>query len=403
MKRERNRQVDQVFQAALDLNPTERAAFLDEACAGDPELREEVEALLSSDEQGGSFIELPAIEIAPEIVAHDHRTSFVGQTIGTYRIEAELGKGGMGEVFLAHDSGLRRKVALKFLPAFSTTDKSRLHRFQQEAHATSGLNHPNILTIYELGRFDERHFIATEFVDGETVRQRLLGGRMRIEEALKVADQIASALAAAHEAGVIHRDIKPENVMVRRDGIVKVLDFGLAKLVNPHVEDPEAKTRTLLKTEPGTVMGTAQYMSPEQARGLEVDSRTDIWSLGVILYEMVCGKAPFAGPTTSDVLVAILDREPLPPNSTESELTPELWRIIKKALCKDREQRYQTIQDLLVDLRSLAKEMDFVGKMGRSKPVESISRPIDAPTSQPFSKAVTGRLKVPLILPLLSD
>jgi Tol biopolymer transport system component len=224
---------------------------------------------------------------------------------------------------------------------------------------------------------------------------------MRIGEALKVVDQIASALAASHEAGIIHRDIKPENIMVRRDGIVKVLDFGLAKLVTPQVDDPEAKTRTLLKTKPGTVMGTAQYMSPEQARGLEVDSRTDIWSLGVILYEMVCGKLPFEGPTTSDVLVAILDREPSLPNPAESEITPEFWRIIKKALCKHREERYQTIQDLLFDLRSLENEKDFAGKMRSSKPAESNSRLIDAGSSgQPFVKT-PRRLRVLLILTLL--
>ena len=390
-----------MFQVALARNPAERAAFLDEACAGDPALRREVEALLASDEQSGGFIELPAIEIAPELIADDQTTTLVGETIGPYRIEAQLGKGGMGEVFLAHDSRLRRKVALKFLPAFFTTDERRMRRFEQEAHAASALNHPNILTIYELGRFNEKHFIATEFVDGETFRQRLLNGRMRIAEVLKVADQIASALAASHDAGIIHRDIKPENIMVRRDGIVKVLDFGLAKLVTPQSDDPEAKTLTLLKTEPGTVMGTAQYMSPEQARGLDVDSRTDIWSLGVILYEMVCGKPPFAGPTTSDVLVAILEREPSPPNPTESEITPEFWRIIKKALRKHREERYQRIEDLLVDLRSLEKEMDFAGKIGRSKPAELISRPIVAPSRKPFPKAVTGRLRLLLILPLL--
>lgn len=391
MKPERNRQIDGVFQAALARNPAERAAFLDEACVGDPALRREVEALLSSDEQGGGFIESPAIEIAPELVADDQTTTLVGETIGPYRIEAQLGKGGMGEVFLAQDSRLRRKVALKFLPAFFTSDERRLRRFEQEAHSTSALNHPNILTIYELGRFNERHFIATEFVNGETLRQRLLGGRMRIDEALKVADQIASALAASHEAGVVHRDIKPENIMVRRDGIVKVLDFGLAKLVTPPVDDPEAKTRTLLKTEPGTVMGTAQYMSPEQARGLEMDSRTDIWSLGVVLYEMVCGKPPFAGPTTSDVLVAILDREPSLPDSTESEITPEFWRIIKKALCKRREERYQTIQDLLFDLRQ-ENEKDFLGKMRSSKPAELSGSLIDARSGgQPFVKAGTPR------------
>ena len=377
MKLERNRQIDQVFQVALARNPAERAAFLDEACAGDPVLRKEVEALLSSDEQGGGFIESPAVEIAPELVADDQTPTLVGQTIGPYQIEAELGKGGMGEVFLAQDSRLRRKVALKFLPAFFTTDERRLRRFEQEAHAASALNHPNILTIYELGRFNEKLFIATEFVDGETLRQRLFNGRMRTDEVLRVADQVGSALAASHDAGIIHRDIKPENIMVRRDGIVKVLDFGLAKLVTRLSDDPEAKTLTLFKTEPGTVMGTAQYMSPEQARGFDVDSRTDIWSLGVILYEMVCGKPPFAGPTTSDVLVAILDREPLPPNPRESEITPEFWQIIKRALRKDREERYQTIQDLLFDLRHMETETDFAGKLRSSKPAKLSSELID--------------------------
>ncbi len=401
MKPERNRQIDLVFQETLARGAAERAAFLDEACAGDPALRREVEALLSSDEEGGSFIESPALEIAPELVADDQTTALAGQTIGPYRIETELGKGGMGEVYLAQDSRLRRKVALKFLPAFFTTDERRLRRFEQEAHAASALNHPNILTIYELGRFNDKHFIATEFVDGETLRQRLLGGRMRIEEALKVADQIASALAASHEAGIIHRDIKPENIMVRRDGIVKVLDFGLAKLVTPQSDDPEAKTLTLLKTEPGTVMGTAQYMSPEQARGLHVDSRTDIWSLGVILYELVCGKPPFAGPTTSDVLVAILDREPSPPNPTESEITPEFWRIIKKALRKHREERYQTIQDLLFDLRHLENETNFAGKLQSSKPAELSSRLIDAESGDQRLLKAPRRLQVVLISALL--
>jgi eukaryotic-like serine/threonine-protein kinase len=401
LKPERNRQIDGVFQAALERNSAERGAFLDEACAGDTALRKEVEALLASYEQSAGFIESPAIEIAPELVADDQTTTLVGETIGPYHIEAQLGRGGMGEVFLAQDSRLRRKVALKFLPAFFTTDKGRLHRFEQEAHATSALNHPNILTIYELGRFNEKHFIATEFVNGETLRQRLLGGRMRIDAALKVANQIGSALAASHEAGVVHRDIKPENIMVRRDEIVKVLDFGLAKLVTPPVEDPEAKTRTLLKTEPGTVMGTAQYMSPEQARGLDVDSRTDIWSLGVILYEMVCGKSPFAGPTPSDVLVAILDREPSIPNQIELELTPEFWRIVKKSLRKDREERYQTIQDLLIDLRSLENEMDFAGKMRSSKPAELSSGLIDAVSGgRPVEKGRRS-LRVLLIAALL--
>ncbi|PYS47781.1 MAG: hypothetical protein DMF68_15135, partial [Acidobacteria bacterium] len=283
----------------------------------------------------------------------------------------------MGEVYLAEDTELARTVALKILPAEFTTDQKRLQRFFQEARAASSLNHPNILTIYEIGQADSSRFIVTEFIDGETLRHRISRSTVPITEALDVAIQVASALSAAHAAGIVHRDIKPENIMVRRDGIVKVLDFGLAKLTEPqqtaNAIDTSAPTKVLIKTEPGLVMGTAQYMSPEQARGLAVDERTDIWSLGVVLYEIVSGIAPFKGQTASDTIASILKTEHLPLSSPVAEVPAEMERIVSKALEKEAGDRYQTSKDLLVDLRHLKKRIDFEAELGRSHPPESTS------------------------------
>jgi serine/threonine protein kinase len=238
----------------------------------------------------------------------------VGKRLGRYEIRSLLGVGGMGEVYLAQDTQLRRPVALKLLPTEFTHNEERLARFKQEAFAASALNHPNILTIYEIGSEDDVYFIATEFIDGVSLRERIAKEDLTIEQVLDMGGQIASALAAAHAAGIVHRDIKPENVMVRRDGYVKVLDFGLAKLTESQVlhSDPEAATMQVVRTDPGKVMGTANYMSPEQARGLEVDARTDVWSLGVMLYELAVGRVPCGGQTGSDVLVSILSNEPVP-------------------------------------------------------------------------------------------
>src|SRR6267143_2111012 len=220
-----------------------------------------------------------------------------GKRLGRYEIRSLLGVGGMGEVYLAQDTQLRRPVALKLLPPEFTLNEERLSRFKQEAFAASALNHPNILTIYEIGSEDDVYFIATEFIDGVSLRERMAKEGLTIEQVLDFGGQIASALAAAHAAGIVHRDIKPENVMVRRDGYVKVLDFGLAKLTEHQGRhsDPDAATMQMVRTDPGKVMGTANYMSPEQARGLEVDARTDIWSLGVMLYELSAGRVPFEG------------------------------------------------------------------------------------------------------------
>ena len=290
-----------------------------------------------------------------------------------YRIVSKIGEGGMGEVYLAQDTKLDRKVALKILPADVAAHQDRMKRFVQEAKSASALNHPNIITIYEIEQIDSVNFIATEFIDGETLRQRLKNGPLKLGEVLDVAAQIASALSAAHAAGIVHRDIKPENIMLRRDGIVKVLDFGLAKLterVSPDSVDTEAPTS--LKTDPGTVLGTAAYMSPEQARGLEVDARTDIFSFGVLIYEMIAGRLPFEGSNTNEILASILsDKEPSPLARYAREVPAELERIVSKALRKNRDERYQTIKDLLLDLKSLKHRLQFEAELKRSAPTET--------------------------------
>jgi len=290
-----------------------------------------------------------------------------GTRLGRYEIRSQLGAGGMGEVYLALDTQLRRQIALKLLPADFTQDKDKLRRFKQEAYAASALNHPNILTIYEIGSEAGVHFIANEFVDGESLRQRMIRTQMTINEVLAVTAQVAGALAVAHDAGIVHRDIKPENIMIRRDGIIKVLDFGLAKLAPQTTKfDSAAPTEMLSQTKPGVVMGTVSYMSPEQARGLPLDGRTDIWSLGVVLYEMVTGQAPFHGPTASDVIASILKTEPPLPQLYSPEVSPELQRILRKAVRKDPEERYQIAKELALDLKNLNRELEIEKELERS-------------------------------------
>jgi serine/threonine-protein kinase len=304
-----------------------------------------------------------------------------------YTIISFLGVGGMGEVYLAEDTKLGRKVALKTLPAEFTNDKERLRRFQQEARAASALNHPNLLTIHEIGSESGAHFIAAEYIDGETLRARVKHGRMKIDDALDIAQQAAFALTAAHGAGIVHRDIKPENIMVRHDGIVKVLDFGLAKLLEDHARkmvDHEADTRALVMTDPGRVLGTPAYMSPEQARGMDLDARTDIWSLGVVLYEMVAGRPPFRGETKSHTVVSILETEPAPLATFAPDTPAELQRIVRKALTKDRDSRYQTARDLMIDLKSLRRDLDIQSEMRRSS-APDISAAESAFASQPVA------------------
>src|SRR5256714_13720738 len=301
-------------------------------------------------------------------------TIAMGTQLGRYEIRSQLGAGGMGEVYLARDtSELERTVALKFLPAELASDQKRLQRFIQEAKTVSALNHPNILTIYEFGQSDSVRFIATEYVDGVTLRDEMRERRLKLHDVLDIAAQIAAALNAAHEAGVVHRDIKPENIMVRRDHIVKVLDFGLAKLTMKSAAaesaavDSEAGTKVLINTEPGLVMGTASYMSPEQSQGsASVDHRTDIWSLGVVLYECIAGRVPFEGKDIHRQIIAIQEQE-IPPLSKFAEGVPErLEEIVEKALAKDPDERYQTAKDLLIDLRNLKRKLDVDAEIERT-------------------------------------
>src|SRR5437660_5695592 len=291
--------IEEIFYAALDQEPEQVSAFLDTACEGDAVLRREVEALLTSDQRAGRFMQSSPVGLATKLIQNQQADSLVGRTIGHYKISERIGTGGMGDVYLATDIVAGRKAALKLLPERFTGDAERLKRFQQEAHAVVGLNHPNILTVYEIGEDHSIHYIASELIKGETLRQRLMRGRIEVGEAVEVAIQVASALAAAHETGIVHRDIKPENIMLRPDGYVKVLDFGIAKLAEQEVPVTLAEEEAVLlvETHLGSIMGTVRYMSPEQARGAPVDKGTDIWSLGVVLYEMVTGHAPFAGTT----------------------------------------------------------------------------------------------------------
>jgi serine/threonine protein kinase/tetratricopeptide (TPR) repeat protein len=299
------------------------------------------------------------------------------ETISHYRILEKLGAGGMGEVYLAEDMKLGRKIAIKILSEEFTTNKDRLHRFEQEASAASNLNHPNILTIHEVGVDDGQHYIATEFIDGVTLRRKLAAAHLETPEILDIAMQVASALEEAHAAGIVHRDIKPDNIMVRRNGYVKVLDFGLAKLtetIDRTPSDGEAATRVLVHTDAGVVMGTSHYMSPEQARGKPVDARSDIWSLGVVIYEMIAGRTPFEGETSTDVIVAITQKEPPPLARFAPEVPAELDWIVMKALRKDRDERYQTVKELITDLRRLKQRLEFQSELERSAAPVSFTR-----------------------------
>ena len=274
----------------------------------------------------------------------------------------------MGEVYLAEDTRLNRKVALKILPAALSNDSKSLYRFQREALAASALNHPNILTVYEFGKEGSLNFLATEFVEGQNLREKLKSEGVNFNDALDIAQQIAFALSAAHAAGIVHRDIKPENVMLRTDGIAKVLDFGLAKLIeqNPLSPDSQAETQAQVKTQAGTVLGTVPYMSPEQASGTNVDARTDIWSLGVVLYEMLAGQLPFTGKTINHLIVSILEREPAPLGKFVKNVPAEIERIVTKALIKQLDERYQTARDLMIDLKNLRRKLDLQIEMERS-------------------------------------
>src|SRR6266550_4274607 len=372
MNAEHWQQIDDLFQAALELEPRQRIPFLDKACADDLALREKVEALLASDADGWNFIDTPALELAASFLADEQPQLTAGQRITHYEIIGLIGRGGMSEVYLARDKTLNRRIALKLLPLDYTRNSDRLRRFQREAQAASALNHPNILTIHQLGDVDGQQFIATEFIEGQTLRERIKLARLSLCEALDITIQITSALAAAHKAGIVHRDIKPENIMVRPDGYVKVLDFGLAKLTEQYERIPEAQAADNVDISSGVVLGTVKYMSPEQAGGLMVDQRSDIFSLGAVFYEMVTGHPPFEAEAAADLIKSIMTQEPTSVDEYLPNLPVRFRTIVGKALSKNRETRYQRAEDLLVDLKVLKEQIELEAKFSPSGPPRSM-------------------------------
>jgi serine/threonine-protein kinase len=365
---DRWKRLDDLFNRALDLEAAQRREFLAEACGADLELREEVESLLRSADEPADFIEQPLAKAAHDLRMRSGQEALAaGSRFGRYAIVSLVGAGGMGQVYLAVDTRLGRKAALKTLTPEFVHDERGLQRFEQEARAASALNHPNILTIYEVGQSGETHFIASEFIDGPNLRERLAAGRLDMESVLDIAIQIAAGLNAAHAVGIAHRDIKPENVMVRKDGLVKLVDFGIAKL-NEVSGTEGAPALPAPATRLGMVVGTAKYMSPEQARGLAVDGRSDLFSLGTVLYEMAAGRAPFEGATHSDVIAEILKGEPRPLEDVSPDAPRELCGIVAKVLRKDRERRYQSAGEMLADLRAVKRALEYRAHAQASMP-----------------------------------
>jgi Tol biopolymer transport system component len=360
MKPERWRQVDQLFQAALERAPEDRAAFISEACGEDGSLRHEVEALLAADGETKGFIEAPAYAVAAPLIVGGDTQSLLGKTVGHYQIISLLGKGGMGEVYRARDTRLGRDVAIKVLPREYSVDADRLRRLEQEARAAGALNHPNVLTIYDIGMRENAPYIVSELLIGEPLRERMRGKALPLRRAVDYAIQIARGLAAAHEKGIVHRDLKPENLFLTKDGRLKILDFGLAKLRQPlpgGVVDTDAPTYPP-RTAPGVVMGTVGYMSPEQVRAEDVDHRSDIFAFGTILYEMLCGRRAFPGNSAVEVMNAILKEEPAESAELGGEVPSSLQRVMRHCLEKNPAERFQSINDVAFYLEGISGVSD---------------------------------------------
>jgi serine/threonine protein kinase len=377
MKLERWRRIDQLLEAALERRPEERAAFLSAACVGDESLRMEVEALLRSDEAAESFIEEPAATLAAHVLAKQSDRSLAGQRISHYKIMSRLGAGGMGEIYLAEDLKLARKVAIKFLPPALIADEQARRRLLREARAAAALDHPNICTIYEVGEEAGRSFIVMQYIEGETLAARIKRKRLELSEALDIAIQAAEALQEAHQHGIIHRDIKPQNLMLTARGQVKVLDFGLAKSAPERdVKIEDAETISQMST-PGTIVGTAPYMSPEQARGEHLDVRSDIFSFGASLYETLSRRRPFVGNSAAEILAAILTQDAAP--MERAIATEEVERIVRRCLEKDLELRYQTVREVAIDLENARRRIRNDQTFAPSGPemVKTVSAPAE--------------------------
>ena len=378
MKAERLQQVSPIFQHAVAISPAERPAFLEIACAGDAELRQDVERLIYAHEQAGSFIESPAYERAAGLLTVEPGDSVVGRLIGHYRIVAPLGKGGMGEVYLAHDTKLERSVALKVLPSEVASDQERMRRFTQEARAAAGLNHPHIAHVYEIGETEGTHFIAMEYIDGVTLKEKIHRENTPPGKLLKYLTQVAEGLAKAHAAGIVHRDLKPDNVMITRDDYAKILDFGLAKLVEPQRaagaqgrNTGEMPTAILAQhSTPGMIMGTAGYMSPEQALGRvrEIDHRSDIFSFGCILFEAATGRKAFEGKDALDSVHKIVHAPTPQINDVNPSAPDELQRIVRRCLAKEPDKRYQSIKDVAIELDEVCQELKGASETDSSVP-----------------------------------
>ncbi|MCW5978906.1 MAG: serine/threonine-protein kinase [Bryobacteraceae bacterium] len=379
--------IEALYCAALEQEADRRAAFLDEKCLGDPDLRREVESLLKADEKAGTFFSTLEARAGIREAAAGPAASLVGLRVGHYQILAPIGAGAMGEIYLAIDALLGRRVALKVLPRRFTRDAAFLERFVREARAASALNHPNIITVYEIGQTGDTHFIATEFIEGATLRQRLAAGPMEVAAAVDIAIQCAAALEAGHRAGILHRDIKPENIMVRPDGLVKVVDFGLARIGDPYDDSGPAATL------PGMVIGTPRYMSPEQARGQKLDARTDIFSLGAVLYELSAGRPCFAGETTADVLASLVSPESKSVSASLERAPEPLKNVLRKALEQDRDRRYPTMQEFGRDLAELRSRLTPAGQTGSAAIREPSAR-----TGPPASVARSRRAVLALAL-----
>ncbi len=413
MTPDRWQEISRVFKSAISLDGEARAAYLKRQ---DESLRAEVEKLIESHQQASDvkFIDgIAAEDNAHLLVASEDsseepsRRLSKGQQLGSYVVLDTLGAGGMGEVYHAKDSRLGRTVALKVLAQDVSSDKRRMQRFRQEAKIASSLNQPNILTIFEFGETGGLTFLATEFVDGETLRYYMRGKRLKIGEVLDIAIQVLAALDAAHDARIVHRDIKPENVMIRRrDRVVKVLDFGLAKVTERKStmltgQESELEAATEFKTAPHSVMGTINYMSPEQAQAHPIDERTDIWSTAVMIYEMASGLLPFKGATDSHTIVQILEKDPVPLTQfTQLKVPAELQRIVSKALSKNVDERYQTAKDMLIDLRSLKKRLEVETEIERTSSTETprATVAIEAPDGRPQKRRVLAIALIAMVV-----